>query len=112
MPVADGTPSPSTAAALSGVAISDDWFVMWPDLAHAMEAQLARELLPDHVLAGRHLVGALKSNDSDDVVFYERDAAGNVLAWWMVHLSWATSVDARWPSTARLDPPAAGQVWP
>jgi hypothetical protein len=110
--IAGGEPERQTLAALAGAVPTQDWFILWPALARAMEEQLAREILPRHKLEGRRLTAALKSHHSDDVVCFETDANGNVRGWWMVHLTWSRPVDERWPYAGAIDAPVAGKAWP
>jgi|GEM_PF-4751845 len=56
-----------------------------------LEAELKRELAPNHVLFGRSLKAVMARTDSDDVVFRDERA------FFVVHLTWSGEVP-EWPS--------------
>lgn len=65
-------------------------------VAAALEAELARELSPDHPLQGRHVVAIAKREGTDDVLF----ALPGSDAVAVVHLTWAGQAEQPpWPST-------------
>ena len=91
-------------AEIQGTGIPDGWFVPAEDHAREFEKQLAREVRPGNPAYGHVLVAALKSDHNDDVLFVERTDAGPVF--WLIHLTWATSVNSCWPMAVRIDFPA------
>lgn len=63
----------------------------------ALLAELARELLPGHVLSGATLRVLARSEAADDVLF-EVEGCNFRLA--EVHLTWSRGTDPGWPWTA------------
>jgi hypothetical protein len=63
-----------------------------------VESELARELAPGHVLAGRRAVAVGRRADNDDVLFHLPDGPA-LLA--VVHLTWTGQREWRpaWPHT-------------
>lgn len=66
--------------------------------APGLEAELAREVGPGHVLAGRPAVAVARRTDNDDVLFHLTDGPA-LLA--VVHLTWTGQRERKpeWPHT-------------
>jgi hypothetical protein len=62
----------------------EPWHSVSPERRAQLDAEVARELPPGHVLAGRRLVAAAAHSDRDDVVF---EVPG--LGYAVVHLTWS-----------------------
>lgn len=73
-----------------------DWLDPWRPTPPGLETELARELGPGHVLAGRRAVAVGRRMDNDDVLFYLPDGPA-LLA--VVHLTWTGQRErtADWP---------------
>lgn len=89
---------------LRAIALPDRWWAIDAELARGLEAQLAREVRPGNPAHGRRLEAVLKSDTNDDVVFVEDDPDRGP-TWWLVHLTWGTPIDARWPVAVRIKVP-------
>ena len=79
--------------------MSADWPSEWVQIADAaeraeLEAELTRELPPDHVLTGERVRLLGRRIRRDDYLFELSD--GRVA---QVHLTWAVETDAFWPFT-------------
>jgi hypothetical protein len=84
---------------LRGLEWLDPWQATAPGLeAEALEAELAREVGPGHVLAGRRAVAVGRRVDNDDVLFHLSDGP-TLLA--VVHLTWTSQRERKpeWPYT-------------
>jgi hypothetical protein len=68
-----------------------EWLHPWtpitePDLARAYEDELAREVSPDHPLAGLPLVAVGQHGGTSDFLFQVDDGTGRLA---LVHLTWS-----------------------
>lgn len=93
---------------LRSIPLPPRWFAVDAEHAHGLEEQLAREVRPGNPAHGRRLAAVLKSDTNDDVVFVEEDpteAGAGLPVWWLIHLTWGTPVDARWPVAVRINVP-------
>jgi hypothetical protein len=74
----------------------EPWGPLSLERQKSLEAELARELHADHVLAGRSLRAVAARADQDDVLF-EVDGIGFAV----VHLTWSgrRESSAQWPSS-------------
>ena len=75
-----------------------EWLDPWRPTAPGLEAELAREVGPGHVLAGRRAVAVARRVDNDDVLFHLPDGPA-LLA--VVHLTWTGRREQKpqWPYT-------------
>jgi hypothetical protein len=81
--------------------LAEPWYLLTDDrLRAALEAELARELSPRHVLAKLSVRIIAKRDDCDDVLLALND--GRVA---VVHLTWSggREADTRWPTTVIYD---------
>lgn len=62
-----------------------EWLDPWQPTAPGLETELAREVGPGHVLAGRRAVAVARRIDDDDVLFYLPDGPASLA---VVHLTW------------------------
>jgi hypothetical protein len=98
-----------------------DWLDPWRPTAPGLEAELARELGPGHVLAGRRAIAVGRRVDNDDVLFLLPDGPA-LLA--VVHLTWSGQREQRaeWPhaelyrsidefTERRMRPDHRGEEW-
>lgn len=78
-----------------------DWLSPWYQVDESeragLEAQLAREIAPGHLLQGEQVVLIARRMDTDDALFTLKD--GRVAE---VHLTWRRTreTDPMWPNTA------------
>jgi hypothetical protein len=74
------------------------WIGTAEALAPELERELAREIGPDHPLAGHSVEAVARRTDADDVLFW-LPAGPALLA--LVHLTWQRrrERDPRWPAT-------------
>jgi hypothetical protein len=77
--------------------LPEPWIEVSSSLERELEAELARELSADHVLAGKTVRAIARRSDNDDVLF---EVAGTGYA--VVHLTWRRTREesGAWPSTA------------
>jgi hypothetical protein len=75
-----------------------EWLDPWRATGPGLEGELAREVGPGHVLAGRRAVAVGRRLDNDDVLFHLPDGPA-LLA--VVHLTWTGQRERRpeWPQT-------------
>jgi hypothetical protein len=75
-----------------------EWLDPWRPTSPGLEAELARELDPGHILAGRRAIAIGRRVDNDDVLFHLPDGPA-LLA--VVHLTWTGQRERRpeWPHT-------------
>jgi hypothetical protein len=76
-----------------------EWLDPWSPTAPGLESELAREIGPGHVLAGRRAIAVGRRVDNDDVLFHLPDGPA-LLA--VVHLTWTGQRERspEWPATA------------
>lgn len=72
-----------------------DWFEMQEAQAIGFEDELRRECVPGHVLHGLEVRAVATADWSDDALFELEDGR-----WALVHLTWKTETDPKWPATA------------
>lgn len=75
----------------------ENWEPLTRELAAQLEAELQREIPPDHHVAGMKLRAVAKRGRRDDVLFTRIDASEGQL--FVIHLTWAQETDPKWPST-------------
>ena len=75
-----------------------EWLDPWRPTPRGLETELAREVGPGHVLAGRRAVAVARRTDNDDVLFHLPDGPA-LLA--VVHLTWTCQRERKpeWPHT-------------
>lgn len=76
------------------------WRVVQAEEAAALEAELARELSPAHVLRGVKLAAVARNLGRDDVLFQDLAAPHQVHC---VHLTWRVETDRNWPHCERYE---------
>jgi hypothetical protein len=72
----------------------DGWRELVEDDRVRVVAELRREMASGHALDGKRLLPLLRSDARDHVLFQELVAGGPL---WLVHLTWRTETDPRWP---------------
>jgi hypothetical protein len=78
------------------VHLLEPWSELVPGRREQMEAELARELSPEHPLHGEKVTAVAARSDRDDVLF---EVAGHGVA--VVHLTWSGCPERspEWPTT-------------
>jgi hypothetical protein len=81
---------------VDGLALLEPWHAVSPERRAQLDAEVARELPPGHILTGRTLVASAVRSDRDDVLF---EVSG--LGYAVVHLTWAgrRETSPEWPRT-------------
>lgn len=74
------------------------WLAIEGRVATTLEDELRRETPVGHALHGRAVRAVARRQDCDDVAF---EVAGAGLC--VVHLTWQTETDARWPHVSFVD---------
>ena len=76
------------------------WLPISREQASQAEAELPRELCPDHILFGRSVTAIGYRQDCDDVLFYLREPTPSFA---VVHLTYQRETQPKWPETALFD---------
>lgn len=85
------------------VKLPSRWGYVDDDGAKGLERQLSIELVEGHVLFGFELEAIARSHENDDVVFAEQSHGDRpVQKYWLVHLTWGSSRDPRWPDSREI----------
>ncbi len=81
-------------AHLDGLPLLEPWYVVTPERRAQLDAEVASELPPGHVLAGRTLAAVAARSDQDDVLF---EVSG--VGYAVVHLTWSRHREntTEWP---------------
>jgi hypothetical protein len=76
----------------------EPWLPLEGDKGSGFEAELAREMRPDHILSGSHCRAMARRCDCDDVLFQTDSKKGSLV---VVHLTWSGKPDQypQWPSS-------------
>lgn len=75
--------------------LPEEWMPVRGDDALGVAAELRREIPTGHVLFARNLFPVGRRRDRDDVLLKTIGPEGKL---WVVHLTWRTETDPRWPS--------------
>lgn len=85
------------------VKLPSRWGYVDDGVAEGLERQLSVELVEGHALFGFELEAIAKSYENDDVVFAEHIHGDRRLRrYWLVHLTWGSSRDPRWPDSREI----------
>ena len=74
--------------------VPEGWMPLRGDDRDLMLAELKREILPGHILAGQSLLPLLRRRGRDDLLVR---TVGRKSTLWLVHLTWRAETDPSWP---------------